>query len=127
MDPRTAAGAYREAAFENAPPIKIVRMLYSGALRFLDQAAAEPAGGLGSRYAYLLMRADSIVAELRLALLKEHAPDVAANLEQLYLFVEDRLRAAMREQNKAHISDARKVLANLLEAWSQVELTSRAS
>jgi len=125
MDSRTAAGAYREAAFENAPPIKIIRMLYSGALRYIDQALAEKTGGLGSRFAYLVMRADSIVAELRLALLREHAPEVVENLEQLYLFVEDRLRAGMREESKAPLEEARKVLVSLLEAWTQVEVVSR--
>ena len=56
MDSRTAAGAYREAAFENAPPIKIIRMLYSGALRYIDQALAEKTGGLGSRFADVYKR-----------------------------------------------------------------------
>lgn len=127
MDSRSAAGAYREAAFENAPPIKIVRMLYAGALRFLDQAAAESPGGPGSRYADLLVRADAIVTELRVSLRKEHAPAVAENLEQLYLFVEERLRAAQRTQDPAHITQARKVLAELQAAWSQVETSARGS
>jgi flagellar protein FliS len=124
MDSRSAAGAYREAAFENAPPIKIVRLLYSGALRFIDQALAEKAGGPGSRFAYLTMRADSIVTELRLSLTKEHAPAIADNLEQLYLFAEDRLRAAVRDQDEAPLHEARRVLANLLEAWTQVEVSA---
>jgi flagellar protein FliS len=126
MDTRSAAGAYREAAFENAPPIKIVRLLYSGALRFLEQAEAEASTAPGSRYAYLVLRADSIVAELRLSLLKEQAPQVAENLEQLYLFVEERLRVALRDRDKSQLAAARKVLLNLLEAWNQVE-TPRAA
>jgi flagellar protein FliS len=121
MDPRSAAGAYREAAFENAPPIKIVRLLYAGAVRFLDLSATETPGGPGSRWAGLLARTDAIVAELRCALQKDAAPGVADNLEQLYLFVEDRLREAQRTESAAPVAEARKVLARLQEAWQAVE------
>jgi flagellar protein FliS len=125
MDPRSAAGAYREAAFENAPPIKIVRMLYAGALRFLDQAAQETPGGPGSRWAVLLSRTDAVVAELRCSLDKNVAPDVAESLEQLYLFIEDRLREAQRTQDPEQVASARKVLVTLQQAWNQVEASSR--
>ncbi len=126
MNSRSAAGAYREAAFENAPPIKIVRMLYAGAIRFLDQAAAEAPAGPGSRFANLLTRADAIVAELRISLRKDEAPGVGENLEQLYLYVEERIRCAQRTQDRLPIADARKVLSNLNEAWAQVETRARA-
>jgi flagellar protein FliS len=126
MDTRNAASLYREAAFENAPPIKIVRLLYQGALRFLDQAAAETPGGVSSRFAYHLVRADSIVAELRLALRKDVAPQIADELEQLYLFVEERLRLAIKERDQRHVAAARQVLVNLLEAWQHVEVSARA-
>ena len=125
MHQKNAAHAYREAAFDNAPPIKIVRLLYQGALRFLDQAAQETPGDSTSKYTYYVLRADSIVAELRLALAKEHAPKIAEELEQLYLFVEGRLRAAIAERDKQHIAAARQVLANLLEAWKHVEVASK--
>jgi flagellar secretion chaperone FliS len=122
MDQRHVASAYREASFENAPPIKIVRLLYVGALRFIDQAANEDARDPRSKFAYNVTRADSIVAELRLSLRKDLAPDVADNLEQLYLFVEERLHDAMRAQDKRPLEDARRVLANLQDAWKQVEV-----
>ena len=38
MNPHSAASAYKEALYENAPPLKIVHMLYEGAIRFLAQA-----------------------------------------------------------------------------------------
>jgi len=125
MDQKDAATIYREAAFENAPPIKIIRLLYQGALRFLDRAEAEEPGGVASKYTYYLVRADTIVAELRFSLDPGHAPEVTANLEQLYLFVEERLRAAIKDGDKGHIVSARRVLADLLSAWTQVEVSSR--
>ncbi len=125
MDLRNAASAYRESAFENAPPIKIVRMLYQGALRFLEQAEQLEPGPAGSRFAHFVTRADAIVAELRVALDKNRAPELAENLEQLYLFVEDRLRVALRERSKTPLGEARTVLVNLLQAWQQVEVGAR--
>jgi flagellar secretion chaperone FliS len=122
-----AAQAYRESAFETAPPIKIVRLLYQGALRFLDQAAAEDPGSPASRFGEYLLRADAIVSELRLALRHEHAPAISGDLEQLYLFCEERISTALRNADRAPIATVREVLANLLEAWEQVELRAAAA
>ena len=66
MDPRAAADAYRSSSIENAPPIKIVRLLYQGALRFLDQAAREDPSDPTSGFLNLIGRADAIITELRL-------------------------------------------------------------
>lgn len=40
MKQGNAAAAYKAARFENAPPLKLVQLMYEGALRFLDQAEA---------------------------------------------------------------------------------------
>ncbi len=125
MNPRHAASAYRESSVENAPPIKIVRMLYQGALRFLDRAQAGSVATSDPQFVYLLTRVEAIIAELRVALVPSHAPQIADNLEQLYLFVEERLRKAGAEQSKAPLDDVRKVLDNLLDAWTRVEVGSR--
>jgi flagellar protein FliS len=125
MNPNHAASAYRESAIENAPPIKIVRMLYQGALRFLDRAEAETVNAGDTQFVYLLARAEAIVTELRVSLVATHAPQLVDNLEQLYLFVEERLRHAGIHKTKAPIAEARKVLTNLLDAWQRVEVNSR--
>lgn len=125
MNPRNAASAYRESSIENAPPIKIVRMLYQGALRFLERADAASVDPADAQFLYLVTRAESIVTELRIALEPAHAPQVAENLEQLYLFVEERLRHAVLTKSKAPLAEARAVLTNLLDAWQRVEVNAR--
>lgn len=122
MNPRNAASAYREASIENAPPIKIVRMLYQGALRFIDRASADEVDVANTQFPYLVARAEAIVTELRVSLDPRPAPDVAENLEQLYLFVEGRLRAASDTKNKTPLGEARKILASLLDAWQHIEV-----
>jgi len=113
----SAARSYLHSSVESAPPIKLVRMLYTTALRLVEQAAAEK-----SPVAFVeqLTRVESIVAELRLALDHERAPEVSGKLEALYRFVEDELAASMAEQSTDRLPAARQVLATLEEAWRTV-------
>jgi len=122
MDHQAAAEAYRQATFENAPPIKIIRMLYQGAIRFIDQAEREDHADPKSRYHDLLFRVDSILTELRLALDHEQSPEVCQNLEQLYLFSERRLAEARSTGEPEALEDVRAILRTLLEAWDHVEV-----
>lgn len=120
-DPRSVAQAYLQSTVENAPPIKIVRLMYEGALRFLDRAAAIEPGVPGERTRWL-SRADAIVNELRASLDHTHDPRVSGDLDRLYLFVHERIAHAIIEEDPALIPGARTVLATLLEGWKEVEL-----
>lgn len=121
--PQAAVDAYRTSSIENAPGIKIVRLLYDGALRFLGRAIA--CGGEDPHFGVWVMRADSIVLELRLSLRFEHAPEVMANLEELYLFCEERHALAVQDGNAQCAQESRDVLCTLLEAWKQIELEGK--
>lgn len=128
MNREQAAQAYKQASIENAPPIKIVRMLYQGAIRFLDIAANEDPEDPKSRFVEYVGKADDIVSELRFALDPAQSGDVTANLERLYLYAEERLGRAQLERSAAPLADARRILVRLLEAWTEVEVeTTRAS
>lgn len=122
MNSKTAAEAYRNESIGNAPPIKIIRMLYQGAIRFLDQAQREDPADPQSSFVGFLGRADDIVTELRCCLAAEHAPELCANLERLYLFVEEQITAAMNERSKEPLAPARDVLTTLLDAWKTIEV-----
>lgn len=122
MNPNDAAQTYRESAIETAPPVKIVRLLYEGAIRFLDRACNCDAADPRSRFVHWLMRADAIVAELRISLEHDEAADVSKNLEQLYLFCERRIGDSMRERTVTGAEEARGVLHTLLSAWQHVEI-----
>lgn len=122
MDRRTASEAYLNASIENAPPIKLVRMLYAGAIRFLEQASELDAADPRSQFVPLCNRADDIVTELRLALDPGPNPQVAADLEKLYLFVESRLAEAMLHRDAGPLPEAIRVLQTLLRAWNEVEV-----
>lgn len=118
----SAARAYREARIESAPPIKLVQMLYEGALRFLEQAEAALVAGDGARFQERCLRAQGIVAELRLALDPGQAPDLVANLESLYVFAEAEIRDAIAQESSAPLAAVRDVLGTLLDGWKRLEL-----
>jgi flagellar protein FliS len=126
MHAKNAAEAYLTSSIENAPPAKIVRMLYEGAIRFLMQAEEQDPSAAGSRFAELVGRADDIVVELRLCLSSEQAPELSENLRRLYLFCEDELSRALVERDASPLPGVRSVLMTLLEAWREVEASAPA-
>lgn len=127
MDHQEAAEAYRSSAIENAPPIKIIRMLYQGAINYLAKAIQEDAKDPKSQFLDLVHRSEDIVCELRLALNHEHNLKVSTELESLYLFIESQHLKACAERDTKHLEGARKVLITLLDAWTNVELTTAKS
>jgi len=127
MNQKSAADAYRQAAIENAPPLKVVHMLYQGALRFIDQAAQiDPEKDLKG-FQEKINRADAIVSELRLSLDHEAAPELTDKLNALYLFVEDRLRTAFLERSPEMLPEARSVLCTLLDGWQKIDMGAEAA
>lgn len=118
-----AAEAYLTASVENAPPIKIVRMLYQGALRFLLQAEAEDPRDPHGTFIEACGNADAIVAELRLSLRDEFGGgEVVEQLKGLYLFCESEISRAMLDRTTEPLPGVRAVLVKLLEAWQHVEV-----
>ena len=120
-----AAAAYRNATFDNAPPIKILRMLYEGAIRFLKYALDHEPGT--DEYRKYIRQTDEILSELRVTLDHEPAPEVAANLENLYLFAQSELGEAYIQGQKERIQPVIDVLQTLLDGWkaAQAELSQQ--
>jgi len=127
MNPKSAANAYRHASIENAPPLKVVHLLYQGALRFIDQAAQmDPEKELDA-FQEKINRADAIVSELRLSLDHEPVPELTDQLNALYVFVEDRLRTAFLERSVDTLPEARSVLETLLDGWLKIDMGAEAA
>jgi flagellar protein FliS len=124
MSSHDAADAYRQATFENAPPLKIVRMLYQGALRFLREARAIDPTEDRARFVERLGRADAIVAELRCSLDFEKGGEISRQLEELYGFVTEQLSGAIVDGDVAQVDEATRVLETLLAGWNQIDLTT---
>ena len=117
MKTNDAANAYMTASVETAPPLKIVRMLYEGALRFLDRA--QKAGVETPEGCAWIGRTDAIIKELRISLDPNRDPEICEQLQGLYLFCEDELARAMSEKDSAGLTNACEVLEILKDAWVQ--------
>jgi len=117
MKKQSAADAYKTASVETAPPLKIVRMLYEGALRFLSRA--EKAGLDTPEGRAWMGRTDAIVKELRVSLDPSRDAEICEQLEGLYLFCEDEFARAMVDQDATGVVNAREVLEILMDAWVQ--------
>ena len=121
MNPGAAAAAYKSASLDSAPPLKLVQLLYEGALRFLAQAEAAQ-GSDPARFQERCLRAQAVVSELRLALDRSQAPELADQLQALYLFAEGEIRNAMMQETSAPLGPVREVLGTLLGGWNQLEV-----
>lgn len=122
MHSESAVDAYKSAAIENAPPLKILRMLYQGAIRFLDQAAAMDPQRAAAEFNAKVGRVDDILTELRCSLNHEPAPELTRQLDALYEFAQERLASAVATRNTEPLADARAVLVKLLDGWSAIDL-----
>lgn len=120
-----AAAAYRAATLENAPPLKIVVLLYEGAIRFLERARRLDPETDSVEFINQLSRADRIICELRFSLNSEPAPELTAELERLYLFCEEEISTAMQERSVTQIPGCIEVLSKLLLGWRGIESTNR--
>lgn len=111
---------YRTNQAQTASPARIVVAFYDGALRFLRLAAqALDAKNYALKGNYL-MRAHAIVSELRNNLDPSHAPQLVAELDQLYGFVLDCISEANVQADRTKIEPAVRVLEQLRSAWAQV-------
>ena len=127
MNKKSAAQVYQQSSIENAPPVKIIRLLYEGALRYIDRAAAcDP---VKERLAFRdwVCRANAVVAELRVALERDPEPAIADNLERIYEFAQFQFTQSLIRGDIQPLAQARKALATLLEGWKHIELQTTGS
>ena len=120
MKSTNAAAAYRTATFDNAPPIKILRMLFEGAIRFLKYAEDLEPGT--DDYRNQIRKTDKILGELRATLDHQPSPEIAANLENHYLFAQEELASAFLNGERERIGPVREVLETLLDGWNQAQV-----
>ena len=115
-----AADFYKQELVLNAPPLKLVRLVYDRALscmRHADRAIdAQDRSALGTQ----LNRAHALISELQQALDHEGGGEIAKQLDQLYEYVLWCLSEINREGSRARLDSAIGVMQTLQEAWDEV-------
>jgi flagellar protein FliS len=110
---------YQQNAVEHADPVKLVGMMYEGALRFTRRAQKSITDGDFESAHNNIMRAYAIVAELMATLDFEHGGEIAVNLELCYDYVLHLLKEANMKKEAGSLNIARMMLEPLLESWQE--------
>lgn len=119
---KNARAAYMQNDLKSMSREEIVVKLYQ-ALRIRLHAAIEEIreGNIGKKAEHL-SRCLAIVCELRASLDMEQGGEIAVNLNDLYSYLASDIIAANLKSDVAKIEDALKVVAPLLEAWTEIAM-----
>lgn len=121
----TTFDRYLEAEVLGADPLKLVNLLYSGALEAIAAARRHLADGRIGPRSKQIMKAWDILHELTQSLDHARGGELARDLAALYTYAQQRLLDANAQQSDAPLAEVEKLLATLAEAWREVALTSR--
>lgn len=114
------AQRYRQTEIQSRSPVELVIMLYEGATRSLAQARAAIQQQNGDAKREAISRALAIVAELQNILDVDQGGEIAASLDSLYYFVNERIIDANQRNDIRALDEAIRVLTPLHEAWAQL-------
>jgi flagellar secretion chaperone FliS len=110
---------YKATSVQSASREKILLLLYEAAIKFTKKAImACEAKDIAER-GLNIGRAYDIVSELNNTLNHKLAPEMCKNMEQLYMFVTDKLIKANISGEVQHLKEALKILEILNDGWIQ--------
>jgi len=108
---------YKESSVQSASKEKLLLMLYEAAIKFTKKAiAAIDANDIAER-GLNIGRAFDIVIELNTTLNHKVAPELAGNLEQLYMFITDQFTKANATGKREPLEHALRILEVLHKGW----------
>ena len=119
----TTSNKYQQMNVTTASPMELVLMLYDECIRSLEKA--EQAFGIqGPERIELinnnLLHAQDIITELAVSLDMEKGGEISGNLQRLYDFMVHHLSHANVQKIAKPITDVKKMMADLRDAWREV-------
>ena len=119
--------AYNHVNFTTSNPVKIVVMLYDGAINFLSQAVEYmELGDIKNKNIYA-NKARSIIEELNNSLDVAEGKELAEHLRRLYFFMNRHLTKANWNNDVQGFKEVIELLSSLQEAWNDVDAQYRIS
>lgn len=112
---------YKQTEINAADSVKVVSMLYDGAVNFLKVARGKLQHGDIAGKGLYVGKTTAIVTELSVALNMETGGEVAKNLDRLYDYVIDRLMQGHLKNDLTAFDDAERVLDTLRSGWKEME------
>lgn len=129
---KSGASAYAQVGIETgvlaASPHKLTVMLYDGALASITTAIREMTAKNIAAKGKAITKAVAIVDEgLRAALNKEQGGELAIQLDLLYEYIVRKMLEANGTNRVEGLQEAHKLLADLRDAWLQIDPQKAAS
>ncbi len=109
--------SYLENEILSADPLKLVELLYRGALDAIYSARVNLAKREIRQRSQAITKAQLIVLELARSLDPKHDPNLTTQLARLYQYIGRLLVDANLRQQDAPLAEASQLLGTLLEAW----------
>jgi len=113
-------GVKNEPSTKDVEKVRIISMLYEGAINFTKTAMTKMQEGDHYGVELYTNKASAIISELSKSL-DMNAGDISRNLKRLYDFVFTRLSLARANDDPASLNEALKVLEILRQGWEEVE------
>ena len=108
---------YQQTSVTTCNPMKLVVMLYDGAINFLKESIEDIGKKEIKNKIIAINRAKDIITELNNSLKCEIGGEFALTLRRLYYFMDRHLFQANLNNNTQAIHEVIKLLSTLREAW----------
>jgi flagellar protein FliS len=112
---------YLESEVMGADPVKLVYLLYRGAIDSVGAARRHLAAGDIAQRSRQIQKAWDILQELLLSLDRERGGKLSLQLAALYVYMQRRLLVANIQQIDAPLAEVETLLGTLAEAWRSLQ------
>ncbi|BBF83693.1 flagellar biosynthesis protein FliS [Aquitalea magnusonii] len=109
-----------KAAVYGASPVGLVVLLYEGAIKAINQAGYAIEAQRYDEKARLVSKTIDIIDGLRESLDLQQGSDAANNLNDLYIYMKQRLSIANLKNDLEILAEVRRLLETILPAWQEL-------
>ena len=118
---------YVENEILAADPIRLVQLLYRGAITAVGKARVHLRERDIQQRSRQITKATDIINELTLSVDRNQGGELAGNLVELYDYMQHRLQDANFRQVEPPLAEVENLLTTLLEAWDRCTPTPAAA
>lgn len=116
---KTGYQKYKNTSVQSASREKLLLLLYEGAIRFIKKAIIAIEQNNISDRGYNIGRAYDIILELNNTLDHKVGGDISKNLEQLYMFMTEKLTEANIKGQAEPLHETLKIIETLYVGWKE--------
>lgn len=113
-----------KAAVYGASPVGLVVLLYEGAIKAINQTGYAIEAQRYDEKARLVSKTIDIIDGLRESLDLQQGSDAANNLNDLYIYMKQRMSIANLKNDLEILAEVRRLLETILPAWQELNRSS---